>query len=276
MPRPLQSPPGHSTSNLLNQPCNSDQLVSELCNTDLGVEYQPIVNIHTGDILGYEALARFYHHSGQQIAPAPLFEALHQHPQQLAEVELQLKRLQLAQAPCNSSTQPPLLFINLDPHAISESTATPLFKLLDRQTTVVIELIENTDIHDARASSKLHQKLRQLKLRTALDDIGSPDALLSFDILTAVDYLKFDRYWINQLAQPNSHPHHAALLCSLVDFAKASGKKTILEGIETGPQLRLARQLGVDYVQGFYYRDQFINHLPANQATDESPHKSHA
>ena len=49
------------------------------------------------------------------------------------------------------------------------------------------------------------------------------------------------------------------LVTSLIDYAKKSNKQVILEGIETEEDLDFAKKLGVDYVQGFLYRPQFIN-----------------
>ena len=82
-----------------------------------GVEYQPLIDAHTGDILGYEALARFYHADGRAIPPLDVFQVLHDSPLMLAQVELQLKRLQMRYRPEGVA-----LFLNLDPHAFSVCT----------------------------------------------------------------------------------------------------------------------------------------------------------
>jgi EAL domain-containing protein (putative c-di-GMP-specific phosphodiesterase class I) len=49
------------------------------------------------------------------------------------------------------------------------------------------------------------------------------------------------------------------LVESLISYAHSAGKKVILEGVETIEDLHFARQLNVNFVQGFYYRNLFIN-----------------
>jgi EAL domain-containing protein (putative c-di-GMP-specific phosphodiesterase class I) len=65
---------------------------------------------------------------------------------------------------------------------------------------------------------------------------------------------KFDRSWFNQLYLPN----HRIALESLIRYAKDTGKRTVLEGVETAEQLEIARQLNVDMVQGFLFKQRFI------------------
>lgn len=89
----------------------------------------------------------------------------------------------------------------------------------------------------------------------ALDDIGAPHSLLSVDLMMNVDFLKFDRYWLTFIEQPQS----IQLLTTLVECANRTGKQTILEGIEAKAQLAFAKSIGVDFVQGFLFRSKFIH-----------------
>jgi EAL domain-containing protein (putative c-di-GMP-specific phosphodiesterase class I) len=69
-----------------------------------GVEYQPIVELSGGEIIAYEALARFYAVDGQPLAPKPVFDALHASPLSLYHVEYDMKQLQLATRPAMRSS----------------------------------------------------------------------------------------------------------------------------------------------------------------------------
>lgn len=64
-----------------------------------GVEYQPLIDTQSGEIMAYEALARFFDHKGLPVSPLDIFQALHESPLMLAQVELQLKRIQLRYRP---------------------------------------------------------------------------------------------------------------------------------------------------------------------------------
>lgn len=218
-----------------------------------GVEYQPLINPHTNEVVAYEALARFYAHNGETLRTDRVFCALHDSPLTLFQTEYQMKQLQLTHAPDSP------LFVNLDPDAYQVADepeqANPLLQLLRRRGDVVIEIIENSDIGDARQSMQMAEVLGQQGIPLALDDIGAPHSMLSLPLLIQVDCLKFDRSWFNQLDCPKQQ----SALLSLIAYARETGKQTVLEGVENEAQLARARTLGVDLVQGFLYRSRFIS-----------------
>lgn len=231
----------------------SIQLISELVDAQrYGVEYQPLIDIDDGRVRAFEALARFYTPDGSSVPPLDVFKQLHDSPMMLARVEYQLKKLQLAYRPEGVS-----LFINLDPDAYLGYGATgldnPLLSLIAANEDLVVELIENTSVNDAEVSQQLCDALRQINIQLALDDVGAPESMVSLPILGIVDYIKFDRSWLLRQSDDNN----VRLLAALVGYAHQTGKKTVLEGVETEADLSLARELGVDLVQGYLYSDQF-------------------
>lgn len=220
-------------------------------NQRFGVEYQPIIDLKSGDIRAWEGLARFYDAESQPLRPDLVFEALHADELSLFNIEYQMKWLQLTSAPQGDD-----LFLNIDPHAFAlfgSDERNPLLELLKGKSNLVVEIIENTDASDAIYSSGMGKAYREHGLQIALDDIGAPDSMLSFDILLSVDYLKLDRSWIKNQKKAN----YEHLLKALCQFAKDSGKKLVLEGVERQEDLDFAHQLEVDYVQGFLYRELF-------------------
>lgn len=218
-----------------------------------GVEYQPLINTKTGEIEAYEALARFYDQSGATLRTDHVFHALHDSPLTLFQVEYQMKQLQIDQAPSGA------LFLNLDPDAYAvaeeQESAHPLLDLIAQRADVVLEIIENSDLSDAKQSTRMADAFSQRHIQLALDDIGAPHSMLSLPLLIQVDCLKFDRSWFDQL---NCSLYQAALV-SLIRYARETGKQTVMEGVETKAQLAKARSLGVDLVQGFLYRPLFIS-----------------
>lgn len=114
------------------------------------VEYQPLAAVASGDIVGFEALARFSRANGAAVPPNLMFDALHENPLLLLHVELEMKRLQLAYAPAA-----PRLFLNLDPDSfhLGDGRQHNLFVELLRQhqqdgRQIVVEVIENLSIQD--------------------------------------------------------------------------------------------------------------------------------
>ncbi|MBV8658345.1 MAG: EAL domain-containing protein [Burkholderiales bacterium] len=228
------------------------QLLDLMRRQRYGVEYQPIVELASGDILAYEALARFYAADGLPLAPKPVFDALHASPLSLYHVEYDMKQLQLSYAPRET-----LLFVNLDPdtYGVTAGDAEdPLLELMSMREGLVVEIIENSDVSDAHLSQLLTKAFSARGVRLALDDIGAPNSMVSLDVMMVVDWFKFDRSWITRAREPRSR----AALRHLIGFAHECGCRVILEGVERPEDLVLARELEVDCVQGYYYRKHFI------------------
>ncbi len=218
----------------------------------LGVEYQPIVSTVDQAVMGHEALARFRLSSGRRLSPDRVFRALHDSPLSLFQMEYRVKQLQVEAAPAT-----PRLFLNIDQDAFEvflHEPRHPMVTLLQHRPGTVVEIIENSSVSDAQVSIAMQQAFGAAGIPLALDDVGALDSLVSFDLLAGVDYVKLARDWLCRLTGPDAD----ALFAALIGFAKASGKTVILEGVETEEQFERARGLGVDAVQGFLFRDRFV------------------
>ncbi|WP_298441395.1 EAL domain-containing protein [uncultured Ferrimonas sp.] len=215
----------------------------------MSCEYQPLICTRSLTVHAYEALARFRRNSGQAIAPNRVFEQFHQQPEILARVEYQAKQLQLQCAPAAAK-----LFINIDPHAINDHNRADMLALLASHPQLTVELIENTSISDAKLCSQLLQQFQRQGNQVALDDIGAPHSMLSLQLLSEVDCFKFDMTWLARSQCDDQHQ----LLTALIDYAQKMGKTTVLEGVEQQAQLDYARQLGIDWVQGYLFKPQFV------------------
>lgn len=217
-----------------------------------GVEYQPIVSLDNESVMGFEALARFYNDDGSLLAPQRVFDSLHASPLTLYKVEYEMKRLQLIHAPSDGLR----LFVNLDPDAFESGRSgqeNPLVTLLANSPKVVVEIIENSTISDAKISEAMADAFAGRGVELALDDIGATRSMLSLEILLSVHFLKFDRSWVRHV----NNPVRCALLRHLVAFARECGKRTILEGVECERHHAFARSIGFDYAQGFLFRPLF-------------------
>ncbi|WP_176064578.1 EAL domain-containing protein [Anaeromyxobacter diazotrophicus] len=215
------------------------------------VEYQPIVDLHTGETIGHEALSRFFDAQGGPVSPGAVFARLHEEPSLLLYVEAETKRFQIENAPDGP------LHLNVDPdsfHAGRNGSANGLLDVIQaREQPVVVEVIETMCFADARYGRELVSALRERSMPVALDDVGAPDALLSLETLKDADVLKLDASWLGRMGDPRER----AILEALLGLARRLGARTILEGVETESQLELAAALGVDAVQGFLFRGQF-------------------
>ncbi len=212
-------------------------------------EYQPLVNVRSCRTAAYEALARFRRRDGRLVGPATIFSLLHADPGLLLRAELTLKLHQVEHAP-----RAPL-FVNLDPDSwwrAGDRNLNPFLALFaSARVRVVVEITENMAAADAARAHEMIAVLRGRRVAVALDDIGAAHGLLSFDAIAEAEVLKFDRTLLPKLR----HPRVLALVRAFCRMARETGTKTVLEGVETTSEFVLARDLGMDLVQGFLFRD---------------------
>jgi EAL domain-containing protein (putative c-di-GMP-specific phosphodiesterase class I) len=212
-------------------------------------EYQAIVHARTGKTCAYEALGRFRRRDGRLIPPAPMFAVLHADPALLLRAELTLKLHQVEHAP-----RAPL-FVNLDPDSWSRAgdrLRNPFLALFSSaKTRVVVEVTEAMATADVVRAQSMIGSLRGRRIAIALDDVGAANGLLSFDAIAEAEVLKFDRTLIPRLR----NPRYRALVMAFTRMARETGARTVLEGVETTAEFVIARDLGVDLVQGFLFKD---------------------
>jgi len=233
----------------------SSSLIELMDNQRFGVEYQPIIDLHNNEVFSYECLARFYDCKNVPIRPDIVYASLHDSPLSLFQVEYQQKKLQLSYAPNHMN-----IFVNLDQDSYFSSgeikEKNPFLKLFKehKSSEIVVELIENSEINDAIMSLSMIDTLTKHHIETAIDDVCNPQSMISTSVIQMVSYIKLDKFVIENKQNKN----FMLLVKSIIDYARGAGKKVILEGIETMQDLELAKQLQVDFVQGFYFKRQFI------------------
>ena len=212
-------------------------------------EYQPLIQARSGRTVAFEALGRFRARDGRVVSPAAVFAILHADPALLLRTELTLKLHQVEHAP-----RAPL-FVNLDPDSwwrSGDPNRNPFLALFSSaHTRVVVEVTENMATADAVRAQEMILALRSRRVAVALDDVGATNGLLSFDAIAEAEVIKFDRTLIPRLR----NPRYRALVTAFTRMARETGARTVLEGVETTAEFVIARDLGVDLVQGFLFKD---------------------
>lgn len=234
----------------------SNQVVLDLLqNKRYGVEYQPIVCVDTGEVVAYEALSRFYTPTGDSIRPDLVYASLHHNLLSLYQVEFEQKKIQLEYAP-----QGKKIFVNLDQDAFFASGVTgienPFVQLINahKNNQVIVELIENSELNDALMSLSMIETLAAYNIGTAIDDLCNPKSMISVSVMQLVDVIKLDKHVVKKA----DDERFMLFTQKMIEFGRQTNKKIVLEGIETKEDLLFARSLGVDYVQGFLFKSEFI------------------
>ena len=208
--------------------------------TALTMAFQPILDLRSGRVAGYEALARFA--DAAKRPPNAWFAQAHRcglgH-------ELEAKALGAAIATLGRPAGT-YLTVNLSPSALASGPV--VSALPDRLDDLVIEITENQAIADDEQVSATLMALRARGARLAIDDTGSGYAGLTQVLRLAPDIIKLDRALIAGVADD---PVKAALIASFVRYAHDIGATVCAEGIETMADLTRLADLDVAYGQGY-------------------------
>ena len=220
--------------------------------------YQPIVDLRTSKVSGYEALIRGK--NGQ--SPADLFKGMSGGT--LHMFDLRSKAWAIAV----SSKLQPLgnLSINLLPQSLfvlTDAIETLMENVLERGMApeqITVEVTEEEVITNPALFHKAIEKLRAFGFKVSIDDFGSGYAGLSLLVDFQPDTLKIDRRIVMGI---DSHGPRQAIVRAIVDFCYCLGIGVVAEGVETPEEMRWLTSAGVDKVQGFLLATPMTMGLPA-------------
>ena len=212
--------------------------------------YQPVINLRTGAILGYEGLVRPLPDAGFTNVAA-MFVAAESTGR---TVELDLASLETVIAGAANLDPHQYLSVNLSPRSLEADAFNPyeLLALIRRHEIapdrIVVELTEREAVEDMARLRATLDTLRRNGIRTAADDVGAGNAGLR--LLTEVDFdmMKIDLSLVRAGAATGTSD---AVLHALRDLADRRNQSIVAEGVETPEQLELVITLGFDLAQGF-------------------------
>lgn len=210
---------------------------------DLGVVFQPIVELRDGKILAMEALSRIRARPSR--SPDRWFTEAWEVG---LGIDLELVALGEALAHLERLPAEMLMSVNASPRTI----ASPRFlaALEDVPASrVVVEVTEHAPVQDYDAFERAVRELRSCGSRLAMDDAGAGFSSLGHILRLAPELIKLD---ISVIRAIESDEAARATASALLRFASDIGAEMVAEGIETPTQLRALRSLGVEYGQGFY------------------------
>ncbi|GIU13703.1 MULTISPECIES: bifunctional diguanylate cyclase/phosphodiesterase [unclassified Shewanella] len=212
--------------------------------------FQPICNISTHKVHGFEALSRGPEHS-PLFSPVPLFKTA-AYEGRLSELETLCRRISIQQF--KNIQLPGKLFINISPKALLEPnhakglTLSLVQELGLHPSQVVIELSEQYPADDIDLLKSCLNHYRSQGFLTAIDDLGAGYSGLRLWSELAPDYVKIDRHFIESI---DSSSVKQEFVRSIINLCQNLSCKVIAEGIETQAELAVLKQLGIVYCQGF-------------------------
>ncbi|MGG6294095.1 putative bifunctional diguanylate cyclase/phosphodiesterase [Leptolyngbya sp. AN02str] len=229
--------------------------------------YQPIVQLDTGKIAGFEALVRWSKPENCFVPPdqfipiaedtgliVPLGQWIfreacrqlkvwqQQFPDYALKMSINLSQRQFEQADLVQQIDTVLTEVEIPPN------------------TVQLEITESTAMIDVEAAIALMVRIRQLGVRFSIDDFGTGYSSLSYLHRLPVDALKVDKSFVGRMEQSSEDRD---IVQTMISLGHKLGMEVIAEGIERSSHLANLREHQCDYGQGYL----FSAPLPASQAT---------
>ncbi len=227
---------------------------------ELALHYQPLIEIKTGEVQGYEALLRWQHPTLGAISPADFIPIAEETGLivPIGEWVIRTGLDELASWPEHLS-----MAINLSPIQIRSDNLIPvLIQSLASSGVapprVELEITESVLLHDSEDNVAVLHRLREMGLRIALDDFGTGYSSLNYLRSFPFDKIKIDRTFVDSL---NDRPENQAIVDAVVGLAANLNMGTTAEGVESLLQLEELKRNGCVQAQGFLFDRAQPSHL---------------
>ncbi len=215
---------------------------------------QPILDIRGGHVSHYEVLLRMRHDDGSLISPAQFVEVA-ERVGLIGRIDRMVVAEAIrAQARLQTLGENVSFAVNLSAHAFTDPDLLTYLADLLQETgldprRLILEMTETAAVADFGAARSLMEAIRALGCSFALDDFGRGFASFFYLKELPMEFVKIDGSFVRNLLE---RPDDQALVRAMGQIARAFGKKTVAEHVESGEVLELLGQFDIDYAQGYY------------------------
>ncbi len=223
------------------------------------MHYQPIVQLDSGRIAGFEALVR-WNHPERGLVPPALFIGVAEETGLIVPLGWWVLREACRQASewqvRYPGDEPIYMSVNVSGKIVLQpdmesQVLTILEEMKLKPESLRLEITESVIMeHEAEVLGKL-QRLRELGVKFSIDDFGTGYSSLSYLQQFSYDTLKIDRSFIAGLGDRDGGG--SAIVQTIVALASMLRMNVVAEGVETPNQLERLRQLGCPHAQGYWF-----------------------
>jgi EAL domain-containing protein (putative c-di-GMP-specific phosphodiesterase class I) len=217
----------------------------------LSALFQPIIDLKTGEFVGYEGLIRGPADSPLH-SPINLFKAASKHDLSL-ETEMLCRQTVLETFA--QLDLPGNLFLNVSPEALTHpsfkngQTLDFMSKLGIAPSRVIIEITENQPTFDFQAMRQALLHYRSMGFKIAIDDLGEGFSSLRLWSELRPEFIKIDMHFVQGV---DKDAIKLQFLKSIQQIADSCGTRVIAEGVETAEELRVVKNIGIACGQGYF------------------------
>ncbi len=214
--------------------------------------FQPIVDLKTERVIGFEALARWHDAELGQVSPA-VFIPIAEERGLIGEIT----ELLLHEATTEAADWPSEIFLSFN--LSTEQLADPLTSLKIMSVLaktgfdpkrLEIEITETAVMSDPEMANEIINALRQAGIRIALDDFGTGHSSLGYLRRLTLDKVKIDRCFVMDVDQEEESAH---IVRAILEMCAGLKLKVVAEGIEEPAQLSSLKTFGCDAGQGYIF-----------------------
>jgi len=236
-------------------------------NDALELAFQPLMNLQTCKVAGYEALARWPHAEHGAILPSEFIPVAEESGLIVPLGRWALDAAVRTLASWDAALGEPLpIHVGVNVSAIQlarDDVAAAVEGVLGatgiRGDRLTLELTESAIIHDPQRAMRALLGLKELDARIAMDDFGTGYSSLAYLQKLPIDILKIDRSFVTGMLGDRDS---VAIVRAVLSLADALGMETTAEGVETVELAQTLAALGCGCGQGYY----FSRPLPAADA----------
>lgn len=227
----------------------------EHTNDDLFLQYQPILDLRTGSISGFEALARLRTEKLGLVSPLEFIPIAEKTKLILPIGEkVIVKALRFLNKLKAHGYDELGVSINISVIQLLKPNFTSwLFELIsDMQVNprnICLEITESVFASDYETINNIIEKLRDAGLHVAIDDFGTGYSSLAREKELKADFMKIDKYFIDKLLNEDLNK---SITSDIISMSHKLGQYTIAEGVEHESQLQYLKECACDMVQGYF------------------------
>ena len=222
------------------------------------LHFQPVIDLHSGEMIGAEALVRWAHPERGLLAPGaflPTLEGAGMMPRLTGWVLGQACAWARAWQSAHPGERPVRVGVNISPRCLLEpGLAGAIRQVLAEHDLdgrhLCVEVTETAILCDVAASGQVLTALREQGVAVALDDFGTGYSSLTHLRRLPLDIVKIDRSFVAGLG---AEVADEVVVGAVLDLARALGLVVVAEGVETPHQLAALRRLGCARAQGYLF-----------------------
>jgi diguanylate cyclase (GGDEF)-like protein/PAS domain S-box-containing protein len=225
-------------------------------NHDMGLHYQPIVDLSTGRLIGMEALARADFADRSLSGPDAFIPVAEETglivPLGDKLLRLACRQFQRWQPACGSDVT---LSVNLSMRQLAVPDLVPMVRAAIEDAgmdpaLLQLEITETGLMQNVEHARRTLRELAQMHISLSIDDFGTGYSSLSYLKTLPIHKLKIDRSFVRDVV---ANHDDASIVTAIIGLAHNLGLKVISEGVETQEQMAFLRARGCDEGQGFFF-----------------------